>query len=267
MYALLAKGASNRTGKVETVTCDPDSSKLKGKDLVGSRTNKNLESKVECLSLKDDMDGQTHRLFAKLQDCVVDLTTQVSSSEQLVQHPANAHTTREPVYPCDRDYSSSLSSSFADSDAIRPSCSYVEVPVGVGTSELMTADVALEGPSEEGSCYHLNNSNWLPSDQSMNCSSMGSSCNGYLMNDWGRCSMASISWGGRVVGKRQVKSFDQGNSGVQVDEYDTFFSIFEGGSLLYCNMTFDALLNVKNQLEELGFPGKAVNDGLWLQVC
>ncbi len=43
-------------------------------------------------------------------------------------------------------------------------------------------------------------------------------------------------------------------------------NIFERGSLLYCNMSFDALLSVRKQLEEFGFPCKAVNDGLWLQV-
>lgn len=44
-------------------------------------------------------------------------------------------------------------------------------------------------------------------------------------------------------------------------------NIFEGGSLLYCNMSFEALLTVRKQLEEFGFPCKALNDGLWLQVC
>jgi hypothetical protein len=43
-------------------------------------------------------------------------------------------------------------------------------------------------------------------------------------------------------------------------------NIFERGSLLYCNMSFDALLSVRKQLEEFGFPCKAVNDGLWLQM-
>jgi hypothetical protein len=31
-------------------------------------------------------------------------------------------------------------------------------------------------------------------------------------------------------------------------------------------MSFDSLLSVRKQLEEFGFPCKAVNDGLWLQV-
>ena len=123
------------------------------------------------------------------------------------------------------------------------------------------------GPSEEGPCYHLNNNNWLASDQSRHCSSLDSSCSGLMLNDWGRCGMASLSWGGRIVGKRQVKSYVKGNCGVRGEEYDAFVNIFEGGSLLYCNMSFEALLNVRKQLEELGFPCKAVNDGLWLQVC
>ncbi|KAJ7955106.1 BTB/POZ domain protein [Quillaja saponaria] len=37
-------------------------------------------------------------------------------------------------------------------------------------------------------------------------------------------------------------------------------------SLLYCNMSLEALLNVRRQLEESGFPCKAVNDGHWLQM-
>lgn len=165
------------------------------------------------------------------------------------------------------DQSSSMSNSFSDTEGIRTSCSYVEMPIGSGTSGLGASGMAMEGPSEEGSCYHLNNNNWLANHQSRHCSSMDSSCSGLTLNDWGRCGVASLSWGGRIVGKRQVKSYAKGNCGVHGEEYDAFVNIFEGGSLLYCNMSFEALLNVRKQLEELGFPCKAVNDGLWLQVC
>ncbi|RWW74257.1 hypothetical protein BHE74_00017810 [Ensete ventricosum] len=82
-------------------------------------------------------------------------------------------------------------------------------------------------------------------------------------NDWGRSNVPI--WGGRVVGRRQVTNAEGGSS-LRDEEFDAFMKIFEGGSLLYCNMSFEALLNVRRQLEDLGFPCKAINDGLWLQV-
>ncbi|KAL9353503.1 hypothetical protein Peur_056183 [Populus x canadensis] len=140
-----------------------------------------------------------------------------------------------------------------------------EMPISAGTSGLESSGVAMEGPSEDGS-YHLNNNNWLASNQSRNCNSLDPSGNGLILNDWERCDMPQLSWGGRVVGRRQVKGYAKGNCGFHREDYDTFINIFEGGSLLYCNMSFEALLNVRKQLEELGFPCKAVNDGLWLQM-
>ena len=81
------------------------------------------------------------------------------------------------------------------------------------------------GPSEEGPCYHLNNNNWLASDQSRHCSSVDH----------------------HVVGSCWMTGEDVGwHHG---EEYDAFVNIFEGGSLLYCNMSFEALLNVRKQLE------------------
>lgn len=77
-------------------------------------------------------------------------------------------------------------------------------------------------------------------------------------------------WANGTVGRRQVKNnaATKGRSCLlPSDEYEAFMNIFEGGSLLYCNMSFEALLTVRKQLEEFGFPCKALNDGLWLQVC
>ncbi|KAJ3676166.1 hypothetical protein LUZ60_003578 [Juncus effusus] len=80
------------------------------------------------------------------------------------------------------------------------------------------------------------------------------------------------SWGNnsnnRTVGRRKVKNTPakEGSCLLPSDEYEAFMNIFEGGSLLYCNMSFEALLNARKQLEELGFPCKALNDGLWLQM-
>ncbi|KAK8960393.1 hypothetical protein KSP40_PGU011647 [Platanthera guangdongensis] len=84
------------------------------------------------------------------------------------------------------------------------------------------------------------------------------------LRDLGRFNMPSL-WGGRTVGRRKVKSAKV-NCGLSSEEYDAFHNVFEGGSLLYCNMSFEALLNVRKQLEELGFPCRSVNDGLWLQT-
>ncbi|GMI64083.1 hypothetical protein like AT4G15840 [Hibiscus trionum] len=265
LYALLAKGSfyqpersgqGNHSPEMDVGT-SLESSKGKGKTLVDSFHGKKLESELGCLSLRDDQEHYktVQKLPVDLAGCVVDIPAGVSISDQQVQRPKYARS--EPTYPCNIDQSSSISSSF--SEGIRTSRSYVEMPIGDGTSGRM----AMEGPSEEGSCYQLNNNNWLASNQSKHCPSEDS---GLMLNDWGRCGMASLSWGGRVVGKRQVKSYAKGNCGVRGEEYDAFVNIFEGGSLLYCNMSFEALLNVRKQLEELGFPCKALNDGLWLQM-
>ncbi|GLT79395.1 hypothetical protein SLA2020_508860 [Shorea laevis] len=271
MYTLLAKSTFGKTEQTEQesssnsqigIVIHSDSSKAKGKDLVDGCGNKRLESELGRLRIKDEQEGYNtaHNLLVELADCVVDHQTGISDSKQPVQKPAYSHSSMEPVYQSNMDQTPSVSNSFSDTHGIRTSCSYIEMPI-VGTS-----GVAMEGPSEEGSCYDLNNNNWLAGDQSQHCSSMDSSCNGLVVNDWGRCDMPPLSWGGRVVGKRQAKSNANRNCGVRGDEYDTFVNIFEGGSLLYCNMSFEALLNVRKQLEELGFPCKAVNDGLWLQM-
>lgn len=245
-----------------------DSPQAKGKILLDSCTNKMLESELGHLNLKDDLEGHNtaHNLLVELADSVVDSQTGISHSNQQVQETAYSQLNMEPRFPCNMEGPSSSSPSFADVDGIRASCSYVEMPIGVRASGLGTTGMAMEGPSEEGPCYHLNNNSWLARDQSRQCSSMSSSCNGLMINDWERCGMPPLSWGGRVVGKRQLKGYARGNCGVRGEEYEAFVNIFEGGSLLYCNMSFEALLNVRKHLEELGFPCKAVNDGLWLQV-
>ncbi|OMO53671.1 BTB/POZ-like protein [Corchorus capsularis] len=276
LHTLLAKGTFSNAEHPDqgssspkiAMGVPPDSSKAKGKDSVDSCPSKRLESELECLSLKDDLAHRAtaQNLLAELADCVEDIQFRSGTSSTEQQVHLSGYAQAEPIYSCNMDQSSSRSNSFSDAEGIRTSGSYVEMPIGVGTSGLGASGMAMEGPSEEGSCYHLNNNNWLTSDQSRNCSSVDSSCGGLMLNDWGRCGMASLSWGGRVVGKRQVKSYAKGNCGVLGEEYDTFVNIFEGGSLLYCNMSFDALLNVRKQLEELGFPCKAVNDGLWLQM-
>lgn len=139
-------------------------------------------------------------------------------------------------YPNNLERPSLHFNSFSDSDRSRPS----------------SDGASVEGPSEESICYQFSNSSWLTENDSK-------------PGGWGRNDLP-LSWGGRVVARRQVKCYGKGNCGLRGEEYETFISVFEEGSLLYCNMSFEALLNVRKQLEELGFPGKAVNDGLWLQM-
>ncbi|GAV74911.1 BTB domain-containing protein [Cephalotus follicularis] len=270
LHTFLAKSALCKTENSEQGSCGSDmetgihsnSSKEKGKNLIDNCTSKRLESELGCISLKDDPErrNDAHNVLIELADCVVDFKTGVSNSNQHVQQASYNQSNLEPMYHCNRDQSTPMSNSFSGTDGISTLCSYVE------TSGLGPSGVAMEGPSEESSCYQLNNNNWLSRDQQRHCSSMDSSCNELMLSDWGRCDMPPLSWGGRVVGRRQVKGYAKGNCGVHGEEYDAFVNIFEGGSLLYCNMSFEALLNVRKHLEELGFPCKAVNDGLWLQM-
>ncbi|XP_059632733.1 uncharacterized protein LOC132275289 [Cornus florida] len=272
MYTLLAKSALCKAEHPEQVHSSSevgmssccDSSKVKGKNLIDSSSNKSLESELGRLSLKDDIEGHNtaHNILVELADCVVDSHNGVHDSKQQVQQAGCTESDLEPRYHHSTEQLPS-GNSFSYTDDIRPSCSFLEMPVGVGVSGLRGDGVAMEGPSEEGSCYQLNNNSWLARDQ-RHCSSMSSSCNGFITNEWGRFAVPSLSWGGRIVGRREGNA--RGNCGVGGEDYVVFVNIFEGGSLLYCNMSFEALLNVRKQLEELGFPCKAVNDGLWLQM-
>uniref|UniRef100_A0A2N9IC50 BTB domain-containing protein n=1 Tax=Fagus sylvatica TaxID=28930 RepID=A0A2N9IC50_FAGSY len=140
-----------------------DSPQAKGKNLVDSCTNKRLECELGRVSLKDDIEGHNaaHNLLVELADCVVDCQTGASNSSQQVQEAAYSQLNMEPRYPCNMDGPSSLSPSLADIDGSRASCSYIEMSTGVRASGLGATGMAMEGPSEEGSCYHLNNNNWL----------------------------------------------------------------------------------------------------------
>ncbi|KAL8167189.1 hypothetical protein V2J09_008688 [Rumex salicifolius] len=169
----------------------------------------------------------------------------------------------DPKYPM-MDKPSSITNPFSDTERNRSPYSYFEMPVNFQTSGQGCDGMPVEGPSEESLCYQFSNNNWLSESDLQNCSLTNSSCSLIMPNEWSGYDM-HLSWGGRVVGKRQTKRYVK-DFGVGEEEYDTFNTIFEGGSLLYCNMSFEALLNVRKQLEELGFGCKAVNDGLWLQV-
>ncbi|XP_072978738.1 uncharacterized protein [Typha angustifolia] len=199
----------------------------------------------------------------ELPDYVVDFEASVAHSKPVqVQETTCSKPVQDSQYVLKMEKPITLTS-LADTNSVRASCSYAEPQIGVETIRARDNDTATEGPAGESTCYHLNSNTWIPGDQSRDCSSTSRFINEAMPNDWGRCSMPT--WGGRIVGRRQIKS-STGNPCVNGDEYDAFVNIFEGGSLLYSNMSFEALLNVRKQLEELGFPCKAVNDGLWLQM-
>lgn len=108
-------------------------------------------------------------------------------------------------------------------------------------------------------------------DQPQNCSTSQGSNNTagrYSQNDWHREGLpfSGLSWGGRVVGRRRMKTYINQSGWANNEDWDAFMSVFEGGGVLYCHMGFEELLHIRARLEELGFPCKAVSDGLWLQV-
>ncbi|KAK9161554.1 hypothetical protein Syun_007895 [Stephania yunnanensis] len=245
-----------------------DATGLKGKTLVGICTNgQNVESEVGNINSNDNEGHETaHNILVELADCVVDFHTGLRDRKPQGQEAACSDSILEARYSCKREHSASFTNSFLNSEGTRLPGSHFEVPNAIETSKIGNIGVAIEGPSEDNVCYHLNNDIWSSRDQSQQCSSSTSSCNEFMTSEWGRCGMQPSSWGGRIVGRRQVKNNAKGNFGVHSEEYETFFNIFEGGTILYCNMSFEALLNVRKQLEELGFACKAVNDGLWLQM-
>ncbi|KAJ8766464.1 hypothetical protein K2173_022523 [Erythroxylum novogranatense] len=272
LYALLAKGAfcknehpdQGSSSSEMGMGIHSDSYKTKGITFVNNFSNKRLESEFGSLNLKDDVEGHAApNEKIELIDCVVGFKTGAPDSEQ-IQQVMCIQSNSVTSHPCRVEQSSSPSNSFSEINRYKTPCRYIEMSNGVGTRALGIPGVAMEGPSEEGS-YQLNNNTWLSGDQLRHCNPGDPSSSSQIPNDWGRC-VSPLSWGGRVVGKRQVKGYARGNCGISGEDSDGFVTIFEGGSLLYCNMSFEALLNVRKQLEELGFPCKAVNDGLWLQM-
>ncbi|KAK9671792.1 hypothetical protein RND81_12G055200 [Saponaria officinalis] len=171
------------------------------------------------------------------------------------------------IYSRNMDQPSLLNYHIFDSDRYR-SPSYGGVPIGFAANGQKTDGEPVEGPSDESICYHFNNSSWLSENHSRQDSSSSIKPSGVEITpaEWSGNDPPSLPWGGRTVGRAQLKGYAKSNSVLSGEEYETFISIFEGGSVLYCHMSFEALLNVRKQLEDLGFPCKAVNDGLWLQM-
>ncbi|KAK6913773.1 BTB/POZ domain [Dillenia turbinata] len=268
LYAFLAKAACSTGEPPEPGTSSPDLGSCARSDSAKELTKKSdgstmrrLETQLGRINLKENCESNSaaHDILVELADCMVD-------SKHQVQQVGGTQLNLEPRYASNMEQPSPSSSSVSETGGIGPSCSYVEMAIGIEAGGLVSNSMAMEGPSEDGSPFHLNNNSWLSREQLMHCSSMSSSCNEFMHNEWGRYGLPPLSWGGRVVGRRQVKGYAKANDGMSREEYDTFLNIFENGSLLFCNMSFEALLNVRKQLEELGFPCKAVNDGLWLQM-
>ncbi|KAG7542728.1 SKP1/BTB/POZ domain superfamily [Arabidopsis thaliana x Arabidopsis arenosa] len=198
-----------------------------------NKNSRSLDCKLGHLDIEDDLRDASDDVIVPLAEGVIDFQRGVSGSNLVFQQSPNSQT------------------SFG-----RTCTSVVDKTEGSG--------VAIEGPSEEA--YHLSNDSWLSGADSRNSPTLGSSSDGFVVSEWGNCGVSALTWGGRVVGTRQGTGSVKGKYGFTEEEYSAFVNTFEGGSLLYCNMSFEILLNARKELEELGFPCKAVNDGLWLQM-
>ncbi|XP_021726873.1 uncharacterized protein LOC110694021 isoform X1 [Chenopodium quinoa] len=230
-----------------------------------SALNKGESHEKQSTSLETGISNQ-HDLSQFKGKNIIDACCNRNSEADTVLQVACSEPNSGAEYPNNFEQPS-LATNYSDSDRNRPSSSYVRMPVNFAASGQGSEAALVEGPSEESICCHFSSSNWLSGNDSRDCSSssINSSCNDIVPDEWSRNELAYL-WGGRTVGRRQVKSYGKGNCGLRGEEYDTFINIFEEGSVLYCNMSFEALLDMRKQLEELGFPCKAVNDGLWLQM-
>lgn len=263
LHTLLAKGTlCNEHHEQDGLGCEviasADSSRVNRKYAVDENTNDLLETEKGHRKSKDEVEGgnTAHKILVELADSIVDSHSNVDNFGEA--RTLYGESNLESTYDCSGQRPSSSNTLYTDD--VSASCSYSTI----GPSELASSDLASEGPSDGDPCYQLNRS-WPPRNQ-IHCMSMNSSCNMLMPNEWERCNMSPLTWGGRTVGRREVKSCLKRHCGMSREDYDYFVNIFEGGSLLYCNMSFEALLNARKHLEEMGFPCKAVNDGLWLQV-
>ncbi|XP_047334572.1 uncharacterized protein LOC124938216 [Impatiens glandulifera] len=239
-----------------------NNSRLKGKNMVDCGVDRKLECELGCLSLKVDIKGSD--TLEELTNGIIDSEGSASCAAQQSQQSGPIDSCLEPTHICNVGQISS-GESLPYINRVSSPCSYAEVLVSSVASDVVSDFTNLQGQSE-GPCYQLNNNNWLDEDQ-RDGSLLNSSCNSFLPSEWGRYNAPVLSWGGRIVGHRQVKGYAKENSGAMMEEdYDAFVNVFEGGSLLYCNIAFETLLNVRRKLEELGFPCKALNDGLWLKM-
>ncbi|KAG8369949.1 hypothetical protein BUALT_Bualt14G0066400 [Buddleja alternifolia] len=270
LYTLLEKGTlckaehdEQGSSSCEVVTSTySDSSEANRQHLVNERANNLLEAEEGNMKSKDQVEGcnAAHKILVELANSVVDTRSDVVNCKPAQM--SGSESNLESRYHCNIEQPSSSNSFYVDDSG--SSSSYVNIHIDVGMSGSSGSGSGMEGPSDEDSCYQLNSS-WPAGDQ-MHCMSMNSSYNMLVPNEWERGNMSPLTWGGRIVGRRDVKTCLKRQCGMSKEDYDSFVNIFEGGSLLYCNMSFEALLNVRKHLEEMGLPCKAVNDGLWLQM-
>lgn len=240
-----------------------DHSRIRGKNMADCVVDRKLECELGRLSLKVDFKAAPDML-EELTNDIVDSDGSTYCTARQLQQNGPLDLSLEPTYICNNGQISS-GESLPHTNRIRSSCSYSEVLVDNITSDAVSDCTNMQGQSE-GPCYQLNNNNWLDEDH-RDGSLMNSSCSSFFPSEWGRYSAPVLSWGGRIVGRPQVKGYAEENyKALMEEDYDAFVNVFEGGSLLYCNMSFETLLNVRRKLEELGFPCKALNDGLWLQM-
>ncbi|XP_047981249.1 uncharacterized protein LOC125222591 [Salvia hispanica] len=263
LYTLLAKGTLCKEHNEQDsagfeVIDSTDSTRVNKKYVGDESTNDLLETEKGRRKSKDEVEGEytARKILVELADSIVDSHFSVDNFGEA--RTLYGESSLELAYDCSGQQPSS--SNKLNTNDISASCSYSTV----GQSKSASSDLASEGPSDGDPCYQLNKS-WAPGNQ-IHCISMNSSSNMLMPNEWERCNMSPLTWGGRTVGRREVNGCLKRNCGMSREDYDSFVNMFEGGSLLYCNMSFEALLNARKHLEELGFPSKAVNDGLWLQT-
>lgn len=240
-----------------------DPSAVKGKQVIEEcNVRQQTISKFEQFSIGNSSEGQkpARNILVEFADCVVDFQNNLSYSKPAQVQPLVP--SFDP-YSCNVEQSASADSSFSNANPIQASSSYSSVQ-NIDADRIGINSSATEGPSEESACYHIGNNIWLSGEQSGCFSADRTSSNAVIRSETGN-SGTSSSWGARTIGTRQ-DNVATVNPDVSGEDYEAFVNIFEGGSLLYCNMSFEALLNVRKQLEDLGFPCKAVNDGLWLQT-
>ncbi|PHT52782.1 hypothetical protein CQW23_07244 [Capsicum baccatum] len=141
--------------------------------------DKRVESELGNLSLKDGIDGCNNgrNILVELAECTIDSLTKVTNCKQKMQ----------------------------ESTYLQSSCSFIEMPISAGASGLEGNGMATEGTSEEDSCYQLNSNSWICGDH-RNFSSMVSSYNLIILNELERYNFTSLSWGGKTVGRREVKA-------------------------------------------------------------
>lgn len=115
------------------------------------------------MSLRDSLKGHTApSIFVDLSDCVVDFESDVpySKSAPLVQAVASV-TGLDPRCSCKMENVASLDNPFPCSDAVRLSCSHIEMLNDIETNRMSAHNSSVEGPSGNNTCHNLNGNIWL----------------------------------------------------------------------------------------------------------